>query len=239
MKNTKFKKGNIPHNKGVRKFLDLDLINNKHWNEEKSIIDISKELGVSDRLIRLRLKENALPIRANIIVTDRTKSKIIKTQFKKGKKSKEFETKRLNALKEKGAWNKGLSINDKRVKNNMKGLLENRKYQVIPVKDTSIEKKIQIFLNHLGVEYQKHYYIKDINHSYQSDIYIPSINLIIECYGTYWHNYSLGRDIDIKRCNELRAAGYKVLVLWENEIKVMSINDFQNALNKFTGIIIK
>jgi very-short-patch-repair endonuclease len=71
----------------------------------------------------------------------------------------------------------------------------------------------------------------DIEHGYQCDILVPvqkgiSKKTIIECFGTYWHNYPYGRDIDIKRCTELREKGFRVLVFWENEIKLMNIFDF-------------
>ncbi len=106
---------------------------------------------------------------------------------------------------------------------------------VLPKKDTSIEVKIQNFLKQLGIEFLTHQYIKDIEHGYQCDIMIPiqeGINkkTIIECFGTYWHNYPLGKQIDIQRCNELRKAGWRVLVFWENEIRVMESNELGNKL---------
>ena len=57
---------------------------------------------------------------------------------------------------------------------------EARKKQICPVKDTSIEIKIQNFLKQLNMEFYTHQYI-NIKHGYQYDILIPSMNLIIEC----------------------------------------------------------
>ena len=110
-----------------------------------------------------------------------------------------------------------------------------RSKQVFPIKDSSIEVKIQNYLIKLGIEFYTHQYIKDIDHAYQCDVYIPiqegiPRETIIECFGNYWHNYPLGRDIDIQRCNELRKKGYRVLVFWENEINLMELNDFQGAV---------
>lgn len=104
---------------------------------------------------------------------------------------------------------------------------------VLPVKDTKIEVKIQNFLKQLGIEFFTHQYMKQISHAYQCDILIPSMNLVIECDGDYWHKYPVGRDIDHIRTKELIQKGFKVLRLWENEIKEMDVGIFKNiVLNK-------
>jgi very-short-patch-repair endonuclease len=115
-------------------------------------------------------------------------------------------------------------IGEKRVR-------EIRTKTVFPNKDTSIEVKIQNFLKELGIEYFTHQYIKEIEHGYQCDILIPSMNLVIECDGDYWHKYPIGNDIDHIRTSELIEKGFKVLRLWEFEIKKMDLNDFKERLN--------
>lgn len=250
-----FIKGNVPWNKGKRINLDLDIIKKEHWNNGKSILDISRDLGVSDRLIRIRMNENNIPIRSNSIVTVNTARKLEKTQFKKGIRDKSFENKRLKSLKEKGAWNKNLKGSqvawnkdipqsqkqkDKHstyMKNyyqshpeTIKLIKKARANQIFPLKDSSIEVKIQNYLKQLGIEYFTHQYI-NIGHAYQCDILIPSMNLVIECDGNYWHSYPIGRDIDHIRTAELIDNGFKVLRLWEFEINDMSLSQFQTKLN--------
>ena len=107
-----------------------------------------------------------------------------------------------------------------------------RMNQLLPVKDTSIEVKIQNFLKLLNIEFFTHQYMH-IEHGYQCDIFIPSVNLIIECDGDYWHKYPTGRDIDHIRTKELQEKRYKVLRLWENEIKKMNIEKFRERLMVF------
>jgi len=107
---------------------------------------------------------------------------------------------------------------------------EARKYQILPMKDTSIEIKIQNYLKELGITFFTHQYIKEIKHGYQCDILIPSMNLVIECDGNHWHNYPMDNELDIIRNKELREKGYKILRFWENEIKVMKIEYFKNKL---------
>ena len=113
-----------------------------------------------------------------------------------------------------------------------KVLIERRSKQVFPIKDTSIEVKIQNFLKQLGIEFFTHQYMKEIEHGYQCDILIPYLNLVIECDGDYWHNYPVGKDLDHVRTSELIEKGFNVLRLWEFEIKAMNINKFKNRLGR-------
>ncbi len=222
----KFIKGIIPWNKGKRKSFDLVKIHDEHWNKGKSILDIAKELNVSDRLIRLRLKENGYRVRQKDQPSKVTREKISKTMKERGIEPKERYSGEV--------WNKGLTQEDERVKKNIQGLLENRKYQVMPVKDTKIEVKMQNFLKQLGIEFYTHQYM-NIEHGYQCDVLIPEQKgihkkTIIECFGVYWHNYPYAREIDIQRCSELREKGWRVLVFWENEIKLMHLNNLKEKL---------
>ncbi len=107
-----------------------------------------------------------------------------------------------------------------------------RQKQIFPMNDSSIEIKIQNFLKELNIEYFAHKYM-NIKHDYQCDILIPSMNLVIECDGNYWHKYPVGLEKDHIRTNELIEKGFSVLRLWESEIKVMNINDFENKLGAY------
>jgi len=113
------------------------------------------------------------------------------------------------------------------------GWRKTRKNQIFPIKDTKIEVKIQNFLDIQQIEYFIHKYI-NIEHGYQCDIYVPSLNLVIECDGDYWHKYPIGREIDRMRTSELIEKGFKVLRLWECEIKNMSLEEFKLKLNTLT-----
>ena len=120
---------------------------------------------------------------------------------------------------------------------------ERRKYQILPVKDSSIEIKLQNFLRQLGIEFFTHQYM-EIEHGYQCDILVPSMNLVIECDGDYWHGNNevfndeklteriiKRREVDSKRTKELLDKGFKVLRLWENKINKITIKQFKEILN--------
>jgi G:T-mismatch repair DNA endonuclease (very short patch repair protein) len=110
-----------------------------------------------------------------------------------------------------------------------------RAKMILPTKNSSIEVKIQNFLTELHIDFLTHCYMKEIEHGYQCDILIPSMNLIIECDGDYWHKYPTGREIDHIRTEELTEQGFIVLRLWEREIRVMKLNDFKDILESING----
>lgn len=144
------------------------------------------------------------------------------------------------------SWNKGLTQEtDERIKRYTDirrgikypkdkfpnhGFRAYREKQILPLKDTSIEIKIQNFLKELGISFFTHQYIKEIEHGYQCDILVPSMNLVIECDGDYWHKYPVGRDIDKIRTEELIKNGFKVLRLWERDIRRIRIKEFKQKL---------
>lgn len=103
---------------------------------------------------------------------------------------------------------------------------------ISPKKDTSIELKIQDYLKQLGFDFFTHVHMNEIKHSYRCDILVPKLNLIIECDGDFWHKYPIGREIDKIRTNELIEQGFKVLRLWESEIKQISLNKFKQRLEQ-------
>ncbi len=169
---TSFKKGQVPWNKGLTKELDdrlkrigekmsirmkrlskegvikewhkkrrikldLEKISKEHLKNKKSINDIAKELNISATPILKRLKEEGYEIRERNEMTDRRRLK------------SSINTKEAMARPEV-----------------RKKVLDNRKKQVLPKKDTSIEVKIQNFLDKLQIEYFKHKYM-NIEHGYQ------------------------------------------------------------------------
>ena len=123
---------------------------------------------------------------------------------------------------------------------------EARAKQILPVKDTLIELKIQKLLSLLHIEFYTHKYISEITHGYQCDILIPVQNLIIqkiiiECDGCFFHACELcnkkeyswtneRKEIDKIRTKELIDKGFKVIRLWEHEIKVMELNDLKQKI---------
>ena len=134
--------------------------------------------------------------------------------------AKRLEIREINSFKHKGKHHTEESI--------LK-IKKARAKQILPKKDTSIEVKIQNFLKQLNIEFFTHQYMH-IEHGYQCDVFIPSMNLVIECDGNYWHSYPTGNDLDHIRTKELLEKGFKVLRLWGFEINEMSINEFKKLI---------
>ncbi len=124
-----------------------------------------------------------------------------------------------------------------------------RKTFVLPKKDTSIEVKIQNLLSLLHIEFFTHKYM-NIKYGYQCDILIPKQETegviipqktIIECDGCFFHACPICKNkeyywtkkrkkIDKLRTKELQEKGFRVIRLWEHEIKVMELNDLRNKI---------
>lgn len=105
----------------------------------------------------------------------------------------------------------------------------------IKSKDTSIELKVRKYLYHNGFRYRKN--VKELPGT--PDIYLSKYKTVIFINGCFWHhhyncklavipksrqNYWLKKinkniDNDIKHFEELRQLDYKVLIVWECEIK--------------------
>lgn len=174
------------------------------------------------------------------------KKKLLKTRLKMKKpKSEEHKLKISKSLKgkvrnknwcknisegKKGGipWNKGKS--NVFTEETLNKIREARAKQIFPIKDTKIELKIQSYLEQLGVDYFTHRYMDEIKHAYQCDIWIPCLNMVIECDGDYWHKYPVGNEIDHIRTQELISKGFKVLRLWEHEINIMDIFQFKERI---------
>ncbi|GAH75991.1 unnamed protein product [marine sediment metagenome] len=167
--------------------------------------------------------------RKGIVPHNKGKRFVHSGSFKKGHK--------INAGRKRfftDEWKRNISLGHKgmHISPKTEFTKESRAKQIFPFKDTKIEVKIQNFLKQLGIEYFTHQYIKEIEHSYQCDILIPSMNLVIECDGNYWHKYPVGNDIDHVRTKELLQKGFKVLRLWEFEINDMDLSNFKNRLGR-------
>lgn len=157
-------------------------------------------------------------------------------------KKKLFETGKIVT------WNKGMAgekaiwygkKHTQETKNKMK---ESRKYQT-KVFTSKQELKIQNFLKLLTIDFIPHRYMSEIIHGYQCDIFIPSLNLVIECDGDYWHGHPIKYpnpnqmqkeqiEEDKIRTLELKEKGFKVLRLWQKEINYTNLEDLKLIINK-------
>jgi len=126
---------------------------------------------------------------------------------------------------------------------------ETRARQKFPTQDSKPELLIQSILKKHKISFKKHHSFKLSESNHQADILIKP-NYIIEIFGDYWHfnpNQYDGESIQKVRRKEIKVKevwkydkyvidgmkkqGYKVLVIWESELK--------NELEKTTMRILK
>jgi very-short-patch-repair endonuclease len=80
---------------------------------------------------------------------------------------------------------------------------------------TSIEKKLYSELKNRGLLFETQ---KLINGKFVVDAYIPSLNLIIEADGDYWHSLPKNMARDKSKNSYLKAVGFNLIRLSETEI---------------------
>ena len=86
-------------------------------------------------------------------------------------------------------------------------------------KNTSIELKIKKQLDDLEIKYIQQKFIKNNYRSFFLDFYIPSLKLVIECNGDYWHNLPQVKQRDKELKEYVESTGRKIIFIWEHEIK--------------------
>ena len=215
---THFKKGNIPWNNGLK------------YNCDPKLMEII------NKMVKVRKEEGTY----NLSKEHKDK---ISNKLKGVPKLPEHIKKVAQA-----------NIGKKRTLKTRNKLKKSRAKQILPFKDSSIEIKIQDFLMTLQIEFLTHKYM-NIKNSYQCDIFIPvqigiPQKIVIECDGDFIHcnpdmykeNYERFPNskkkkpakeiwkIDEARTKQLIEKGFRVIRLWEHEIKVMELNDFKNKL---------
>ena len=95
---------------------------------------------------------------------------------------------------------------------------------------SSIERKVAEQLDCIGIHYVQQ---KELMYGkFYADFYIPSLKLVIECNGDYWHSlpHRIQRDKDLKKYVE--RSGHKIIFIWEHEIndEWFWIGDYLNGL---------
>jgi len=84
--------------------------------------------------------------------------------------------------------------------------------------ETSIEKKVRLFLQTLNIPFEQEYKLA----RYSLDFFIPLLNLVIECDGTYWHKDAKR---DRAKNQYLKRHGFKLLRLSEDDINSSKSNN--------------
>lgn len=176
----------------------------KQWNKGKSWKDTYSEEQIQKLIKKYANKER----------NDKIRNKL------KGVKKSEEHAENIRKACNKEEYKKNLS--DKFYER-----LKNNKFSI----SSRLEDEfIKEFIEPLNIEYKRQYYIKEIKQ--YCDIFIPGLNLIIECDGSFWHcdrrlfpngaKYQYQKEKiekDKIKNDYLLSHGYKLLRFWEIDIK--------------------
>lgn len=190
-----------------------------------------KELHKEGRYKDIYTKESKEKMRLSHLGKKQSEETKMKMRLSHKGKKKSEEHKRNLSFAIKGI------IRSQETKNKIK---EWRADKIYPKQDTSIEVKVQSLPSALHIEYIAHKYISEIEHKYCCDIFIPSTKIVIECDGDYFHGNPSKfnadklneKQIQQKQRDEIRTKeliekGYRVIRLWEHEIKKMDSTELK------------
>lgn len=86
------------------------------------------------------------------------------------------------------------------------------------LKPSSIEIKLAKQLDEIGIKYIQQKHISNGTRNFYLDFYIPSLRLVIECNGDYWHNLPDKKQRDKELKEYVESTGRKIIFIWEHEI---------------------
>ena len=150
--------------------------------------------------------------RKGIKISDDTRAKIAPTMFVKGQ---------IPHNKGKTGW-----LSDEAIEK----LRTARLKQKLPMKDTSIEIKIDDILSTLAIKYEHPYSFKCKGFACQFDFAVPELQLAIECDGDYWHSLETSKVRDDKKAKYCNKNNWVLLRLSETQIN----NDLSYCKNEIT-----
>ena len=156
----------------------------------------------------------------------------------------DFETRKFCSTECKQEyWKEHVLLSDKFKKARFEGNVKQRQQGY---HETKPEKMVKEFLKNNNIEFLQEELIND---KFIVDFYLPNHNAIIEVFGDYWHgnpdkygnqegktplneNQKRQQGKDKARINYLKKCGYKVFVVWENDIYT-DINKVMNKIIKY------
>ena len=146
--------------------------------------------------------------------TEEVKKKISEAKKGKGHKQTE-ETRKKMSEAQKGRNRDGNHKPKFHIEETKQKIRQARLKQKLPTIDTSIELKFRNWLDEKKINYIHPF---NLGNRFQCDFYLPFLNLIVECDGTYWHNRPDMKKRDKAKDAYAKKCGFDILRLTEEEI---------------------
>lgn len=223
MGDTRFKKNNVPWNKGIknpgiggRKKLEWDVERAKklYLKDKLSCLQLEEIFGVSRNTIARRLDDLGLRRRTrselSSIVMQRPGvkklfAKIYKDRWDRPGEREKMSVRMLNLYKDE-QWKITIVKKSRKAQSHKKTKPERQVGKLL--EDTNFE-----FVGNGAVH---------IGH-FIPDFIDKKNNLIIEVYGDYWHNLPRYVDADKRRLVTYKKLGFRTLIIWEHELKDLRV----------------
>ena len=197
---------------GIEEYLKREYTKNR-----KSLKTIAKEVGSNASYIKSLLIKYDIPIRGRgegNIGKKYTMPEEQKQKLRYVFSDPEVKKKRSEAQKE--VWSK-LSYKD-RINRTHNGCVAGFN-AVLQNTVSSIELKVKSQLDNIGIRYIQQKSVTNGERNFYLDFYIPSLKLVIECNGDYWHNLPERKQRDKELKEYVESTGRKIVFIWEHEIK--------------------
>lgn len=151
------------------------------------------------------------------------RSEEVREKIRQGEKGKIVSeiTRRKQSKALKGHhYLRGFKRSEKNKENIARGVAEYLSTHETRLSNTSIEKIMECVIKK-WIEYGiVTFYLKQHRiGKYIVDFYLPEKNLVIECYGVFWHSGFAKKYRDMKRKEYLEKLGYKVSIFWGSQIR--------------------
>lgn len=136
----------------------------------------------------------------------------VKTEWKKGMTP--WNKNKIGVMPE--PWNKNKTgvYSEESIDKIRKGVILHLQTNALK-QDTGIELKMQEVLNSSNITHEHPY---SFNDKFLCDFAIPSLKIIIECDGDYWHNREDIKNRDKAKNAYITKCGWKMLRFWEHAI---------------------
>lgn len=183
----------------------------KRWKEKEYREKVS---NAHKHSLSKEWKENISLSMVGIKRSEETKKKMSKYQ---SNRSKEHEMKFRESWKKQ--WN---SLTKAQQLERLSNWLEAGHKAVVKsfsLKPSSIEIKVAKQLDEIGIRYIQQKHISNGVRNFYLDFYIPSLKLVVECNGDYWHNLPDKKVRDKELKEYVESTGRKIIFIWEHEIK--------------------
>ena len=213
---------NIPQYQKVQNELSGEVC--EKYSQGSSIVSLSREYGVSQTIIKRTLVSNRVPIRTHGDSTRMGRYAITRPAEQDVHEVQKMYQDEMTPKEISEHYGVSIPTIHRYLKRHgitKRGYRESRHIAMkkgrIKFKDTLPERMFAEYCDRKGIKYYQQFFgVSGTNHPY--DFYIPSMKLIVEVDGDYWHSSQEQKNKDAYYTEMAQKAGYNIIRLSETDI---------------------